>query len=363
MESVSIDEVTPKPTIGGVFTVRNALDVGYPFLESLVSAIPIMDELVVVDGGSDDGTLDLLEKLADTYPIITVVEREELNPTTGHDHIDSQVMYAIEMLDTDWVMEIQADEVWDTFRLPALTRLINKADSSGANSIRMPRIHCHTPNGFNFLAVRLVRNLPDLNTSAGGDSFSLSSKKPRPESWDYGRNYAPPEYQTELYFIHLSTPRDKASHRARHAKWLAKENDARYKMLEDTVGEEKAKKIVQETSESEYNEVFGESKIHKKGKNKEELIDNLNRVSATPKSDTILQDRFGRKYRHGTYKGNGGKIELEQGQTSEIDRRTFPCPWLPFTSIDQPASDKNNMIFKPKEMEEKTGTPYTKLTE
>jgi len=39
--------------------VRNALNQGYPFLEARAQALPVCDEMLLGDGGSTDGTLQI----------------------------------------------------------------------------------------------------------------------------------------------------------------------------------------------------------------------------------------------------------------------------------------------------------------
>lgn len=62
------------PTISGYTTTYNCVSQNYPFVESIVSMLDCLDEVVVVDGGSTDGTLDMLRDLASDYPSLKIVE-------------------------------------------------------------------------------------------------------------------------------------------------------------------------------------------------------------------------------------------------------------------------------------------------
>ena len=42
--------------------IRNGIDLGYPFIEAISSALPICDEMLVADGQSTDGTYEALQK-------------------------------------------------------------------------------------------------------------------------------------------------------------------------------------------------------------------------------------------------------------------------------------------------------------
>lgn len=67
--------------ITGINVVRNCIENGYPFIESILSAYPICEEYLVNDGGSTDGTLEALKQLQWTYPklkIYTIPDEENI---------------------------------------------------------------------------------------------------------------------------------------------------------------------------------------------------------------------------------------------------------------------------------------------
>jgi glycosyltransferase involved in cell wall biosynthesis len=51
-----------KPTISGYTTTKDCISAGYPWKQSILSMMGFCDEVVVVDGGSTDGTWEELEK-------------------------------------------------------------------------------------------------------------------------------------------------------------------------------------------------------------------------------------------------------------------------------------------------------------
>ena len=51
------------PRVSGFSIVRNAIQYGYPVAESLRSLAPMVDEMVVAVGRSEDGTLELVRSL------------------------------------------------------------------------------------------------------------------------------------------------------------------------------------------------------------------------------------------------------------------------------------------------------------
>jgi len=103
------------------FTItKNVLSQGYPFLEVVVQALPVCDELLVGDGGSTDGTLELLRKLEELNPKIKVY----IDPWPGKGFAHDLRWATNRMLEKckgDYILYIQANEVihersWDYLR-------------------------------------------------------------------------------------------------------------------------------------------------------------------------------------------------------------------------------------------------------
>jgi glycosyltransferase involved in cell wall biosynthesis len=59
-----IQEVNFGKRLSGYTTTYNAVDQGYPFFECVTNLLDFCDEVIVVDGGSTDGTLESLQDLA-----------------------------------------------------------------------------------------------------------------------------------------------------------------------------------------------------------------------------------------------------------------------------------------------------------
>lgn len=71
-----------KPTVSGYTTVFNAVEQQYPFEQSIQSMLQFCDEVCVVDGGSSDGTWEILQKLANDNQKIKLkkIERDWNHP-------------------------------------------------------------------------------------------------------------------------------------------------------------------------------------------------------------------------------------------------------------------------------------------
>ena len=72
----TIDDMDWYPRISGYTTTYNCISQRYPFTESIMSMVPFCEEVVVMDGGSSDGTYEALQKLAKEEPKIRVFQNK-----------------------------------------------------------------------------------------------------------------------------------------------------------------------------------------------------------------------------------------------------------------------------------------------
>src|SRR5262252_4693508 len=119
---------TPRATLGSMkvsgFTfLRNVQQLGYPFVASIRSILPLVDEFVVALGPSEDDTEAILRKIGD--PKIHII------PTRWNEHIRSdysvkgfvygqQKSIALFNCTGDWAFYLEGDEVVHENDLPAI---------------------------------------------------------------------------------------------------------------------------------------------------------------------------------------------------------------------------------------------------
>jgi glycosyltransferase involved in cell wall biosynthesis len=104
--------INKKPTISGYITTYNCEKQGYPYIQSIRSMLGFCDEVCVVDGGSNDGTLEKLNQISkeDSRVKVKKVERDWQHPR--HAVFDGmQKAEARAMCTSEFCWQMDSDEV------------------------------------------------------------------------------------------------------------------------------------------------------------------------------------------------------------------------------------------------------------
>ena len=110
-------------TLGIYQFIRNATKFDFPLEESILSAIPVADQIVICECYSDDDTFDRVMSLKEKFPRkITVIQHEWMKHHTDLAHIGN---FCIPHLSTDWHFQLQADEVIHEKDYDTILHLIN----------------------------------------------------------------------------------------------------------------------------------------------------------------------------------------------------------------------------------------------
>lgn len=98
--------------ITGFTIVRNVLQYDYPAMESILSLLPLCDEVVVAVGKSSDETLALIQSIdSKKIRIIETVWDESLRAGGRVLAVETDKAYQAISEDTDWCIYLQADEI------------------------------------------------------------------------------------------------------------------------------------------------------------------------------------------------------------------------------------------------------------
>lgn len=107
--SLSVERKIDGKLISGYTTVLNGENMGYPYIECIKSMLGFCDEVVVVDGGSTDGTVENV--LAINDPRVKLISRP-WKPEDGAMAIDGeQKQFARSQCTGDFLWQQDADEV------------------------------------------------------------------------------------------------------------------------------------------------------------------------------------------------------------------------------------------------------------
>ncbi|MCF6268097.1 MAG: hypothetical protein L3J41_00100 [Melioribacteraceae bacterium] len=114
--------------VSGFTYVRNGFSFGYPFVESIKSLLPMVDELIVVVGDSEDGTREAIENIGDNkIKIIDTVWDEELR-LSGKIFAE-QSNIGLNNATGDWCFHLQVDEVLHETAKYEISSLIDFANN------------------------------------------------------------------------------------------------------------------------------------------------------------------------------------------------------------------------------------------
>jgi len=123
----------------GLFVWRGVTKSYLP-LESFLLVRDMLDEAVLcIDPTSDDQTADLAYAIADKYPFARVVEHVWQTPSVMGSAIGEASNFALKFVNTDLVVNVQADECWH----PELTKWVkdNKDALDLFNVFRFSFLH------------------------------------------------------------------------------------------------------------------------------------------------------------------------------------------------------------------------------
>jgi glycosyltransferase involved in cell wall biosynthesis len=115
--------------ISGFSYVKNGLEYGYPFIEAILSVLPVCDEFVVAVGESTDGTREAIAKL-DPKKIKIVDTVWDMSQREGGKVFAQQANIALDHTTGEWAFHIQADEVMHEKDLPAIVAAIKDNENN-----------------------------------------------------------------------------------------------------------------------------------------------------------------------------------------------------------------------------------------
>ncbi len=110
--------------ISGFTVVRNAVALGYPFVESIRSVLPICDEFVISEGFSGDRTWEGVQALAKRFPNKIRVRRDRWTDFPDDGEIIARISnLALQECRSEFCLYLQANEIVHEESLDAIASL------------------------------------------------------------------------------------------------------------------------------------------------------------------------------------------------------------------------------------------------
>lgn len=107
--------------ISGFTFLRNGGILGYPFIESISSILPLVDEFIVNVGASEDDTLLQIQELQKQHPKIKILTSAWCEKMQKKGYVyGQQKMIAQFQCSGDWAFYLEADEVLHENDLPRI---------------------------------------------------------------------------------------------------------------------------------------------------------------------------------------------------------------------------------------------------
>ena len=202
--------------ITGVNTIRNGIENGYPLIESILSLLPLVDEYLINDGGSTDGTLEALNRLQLIHPKLTIYEIPD-SPSIRWDCVSDVINHLMDEAGGDWVMRTDADEL---IHEQDVSRLKQAIENHPHRIMRFDRREIvNNWRGITqdyYPPARVAKKLPGLRQDwnrYGGDEYLYGSE------WiDPNRELTPTFL---LYHLHSVFQDNMLNKRRNDAEWLA----------------------------------------------------------------------------------------------------------------------------------------------
>jgi len=224
-------------TIDGFTYVRNGIKMGYPFIQSIQSILPLVDNVFVAVGDSTDGTRELIESL--NNPKIHIIDTVWDNEKRANGEIfREQSNIGLERAKGDWCFHIQADEVIHEDAYEEIRKSIELADKQeDVDGVLFPFLHFwgdyqHIRNTRRTHAfeIRAFKNHRQIKSYKDSQGFRIFDEK-APE---LGRKLTVIKTKAQIFHYSytrnpkLMTQKTNYFHRFWHSdKWLQENTTAR----------------------------------------------------------------------------------------------------------------------------------------
>jgi len=172
--------------VSGFTFVKNAVKYGYPVVESITSLLPIVDEMIVCLGDSEDETNKLIESIgSDKIKTIHSVWDNSLREGGKVLAVETDKAMDATAADSDWLFYIQADEVLHEQYHPVILKAMMKYKDDKRVEGLLFHYH-HFYGSYKFIGdgrkwyskeIRVIRNNKKIRSYRDAQGFRLDDRK------------------------------------------------------------------------------------------------------------------------------------------------------------------------------------------
>jgi hypothetical protein len=171
--------------VSGFTIVRNAELMDYPITESIRSALPLVDEMVVGVGQSEDNTKGLIEAIGD--PKIKIFDSHwDTSKSEGGLILSEKTNEALDHCENDWCFYLQGDEVLHEQDLPQIYKTMEKHEKdTGVQGLLFRYIHFYgshhviaTSRKWYRHEIRAVKKSTGIRSHGDAQGFRVMGEKP-----------------------------------------------------------------------------------------------------------------------------------------------------------------------------------------
>ena len=205
--------------LSGFTFIRNAIKYDFPITECVESMLPLLDELVINVGKSEDGTEELIAALKS--PKIRIINSVWDESKTDRGLVLSeQTNIALEACRGRWCLYLQADEAIHEAEHAAIRRAIEEEDQAAQQTEGLRLRYLHFYGGYTLLQrpwnwypseIRVIRrdtgarSYGDAQTfriSDGGQDRELKTRLIDAHVFHYGHARAPEIMKEKIHYFH-----------------------------------------------------------------------------------------------------------------------------------------------------------------
>jgi hypothetical protein len=171
--------------VSGFTFIRNAIKLDYPVKEAILSILPLVDEMVVAVGQSDDKTRDLIASLGAKIRIIDTLWDESLRE--GGKVLADETNKAFDAVSeqADWCFYIQGDEcIHEKYHSHILQQMHLYKEDSRVEGLLFDYAHFY--GSYDYLGdsrtwyrkeIRIVKNNKEIRSYKDAQGFRKNGKK------------------------------------------------------------------------------------------------------------------------------------------------------------------------------------------